>query len=316
MIHCHETGVFSIDGTSSYHREVETLREAEPALQPNGERKNVDPARFDALLMRLATVPLPRSKVLHGLVSGTALCAIGLLPEPGVAKKRKNKDEPKRKLCHCQDATAATCRTITKATSQVKKHLKKHPCDYKGGCTGVSGCPCQGENATCTAHAQCCPGLFCGDGTCRPTGSCTLQGEACRVTSFGVPVGLPCCTGVCNAGGAGPTRNTCAPCGTEFAACKPFQDPSTCCPPRFCLFNMEASTIGGGVCCSILGESCFMTQGGPNGFCCNGTCPQSGPSARRCCMAAGNPAPGGCPAGGSHALCCNLTCNAATGLCT
>src|SRR5215211_3514073 len=133
----------------------------------------MDGSQFDTLIKRLATTPLTRPTALRGVAASlAALAGVTLAAEPGGARNRNNNDEPERKVCHCADATAASCQTLKKEKSKVKKHLKQHACDYIGSCQGFSGC-CIANTQTCASSAQCCSG-FCGDGTCRPAGSCLV----------------------------------------------------------------------------------------------------------------------------------------------
>jgi len=141
----------------------------------------MDGTQFDTLIKRLAITPLTRTTALRGLVaSAAALAGVTLAAEPGAAKKNK------RKVCHCTDETAASCKTLEVGKKAARKHVRKHDCDYRGGRKDVSGC-CFADTLACTSSAQCCS-EFCGDGTCRPASSCAVQGTACTDN---------CCTGEC-----------------------------------------------------------------------------------------------------------------------
>jgi len=143
----------------------------------------VDGTQFDTLIKRLATRSLTRWNALRGLATGAAaLAGVTLVTQPGAARKRNNNDESKRKVCHCSGPTGASCRTLKKEKSKVKRHLKKHNCDYKGGCQGFSGCRqclnnegCTGGQACvdgacqdCISDAQCGTGFECELGRCVP----------------------------------------------------------------------------------------------------------------------------------------------------
>jgi hypothetical protein len=237
----------------------------------------MDGTRFDTLIKRLAITPLTRTTALRGLVASVAaLAGVTLAREPGAAKN-------KRKVCHCTDEKSTSCKTLQVGRKAARKHVKKHACDYKGKCEGFSGC-CFDSNVSCTTDSQCCSDE-CGDGVCRPAqcasigescaslscctgtciegacrvpGSCILQGASCGV---GTPE--PCCSGVCNTGGAGPTADRCALCRTGGATCT---GTTTCCAPRTCTAALDT------LCCSIATEPC---TGGPasQGTCCTGlTC--------------------------------------------
>jgi hypothetical protein len=122
----------------------------------------MDGTQFDRLIKRLATTPLTRVQTLRSLAaSAAALAGVTLVAEPGAARKRNNNDEPKRKVCHCSGPTGASCRTLKKEKSKVKKHLRKHVCDYKGRCQGFSGCRQCLDNGGCTG------GQVCVDGACQ-----------------------------------------------------------------------------------------------------------------------------------------------------
>jgi hypothetical protein len=237
----------------------------------------MDGTTFDELIKQLATTPLSRSKALRGLAASVAaLAGVTLGAEPSAAKG-------KRKVCHCTNEKSTSCKTIEVGAKAARKHVKKHACDYRRECEDRSGC-CFSDTQACTTDTQCCSG-FCGDGTCRAT-DCASIGEscaslncctgtcidgACRVpgscigqgTACGVGTPEPCCTGVCNTNGAGPTSGQCAPCRTGGATCTGATD--TCCAGRTC------TTVGAiTLCCSVSGEACF---GGPGqGTCCAGTC--------------------------------------------
>ena len=221
----------------------------------------MDGTQFDTLIKRLATTPLTRSTALRGLgASVAALAGATLVAQPGAARKRNNKnDEPERRVCHCSDPTGASCRTLKKEKSKVKRHLRKHVCDYRGRCQGFSGC-CLGNTAACTSSAQCCT-EFCGDGVCQPR-ECTNQGEKCETTA-------ECCAGVCNAGGSNidGTADECATC----------------------------VTLGGA--CTAASECCDTNAIQTRGTATNTECPPTGPGANTCCVPEGaNPAaPNACP---------------------
>jgi hypothetical protein len=282
----------------------------------------MDGTQFDNLIKWFAATPVTRAKVLREVAAGAAaLAGVTITTERSAARHRHNRHnrhhERTRTLCHCPDATAARCRTIVKSRQKAKKHLRTHPCDYKGRCRGFSGCaapgPCQNP-ATCTANGQCCAGFFCGDGTCRPGGNCTVQGATCTGAV------AACCTGVCNAGGSttGPradTANKCAQCLSGGATCTTPGTQGACCEGRTCL-----ETGATDVCCSVASESCTLTAADSLGTCCPTSPPGLGmicqtpsgaPGAGRCCVVNANPAPGGCPAAGTNPGCCSGNCNPA-----
>jgi hypothetical protein len=147
----------------------------------------MDGTTFDNLIKRLATTPLSRSNALRGLAaSAAALAGVTLAAEPGAAKG-------KRKVCHCTDEKSTSCKTIEVGRKAAKRHVKRHDCDYRRECKGFSGC-CLANTLGCTTNTQCCSG-FCGDGTCRPAGSCVAQGAACNDANTATSDN--CCTGEC-----------------------------------------------------------------------------------------------------------------------
>jgi hypothetical protein len=147
----------------------------------------MDGTQFDTLIKRLATTPLTRSTALRGLAATVAaLAGVTLAAEPSAAKE-------KRKVCHCTDEKSTSCKTIEVGKRGAKRHVKKHACDYRRECKDVSGC-CFADTLTCTTSTQCCS-RFCGDGTCRPTGSCVVQGAACN--DMNAATNDNCCTGEC-----------------------------------------------------------------------------------------------------------------------
>src|SRR5215213_7376485 len=164
------------------------LRASPPDRSMRRDGNAMDGTRFDTLIKRLATTPLTRPTALRGVAASVAaLAGVTLAAEPSAAKK-------KRKVCHCTDEKSTSCKTIEVGKKAAKRHLKKHACDYKGECKGFSDC-CFADTLGCTSSAQCCSG-FCGDGTCRPAGSCAVQGAACNNN---------CCTGECLDGLCRPT---------------------------------------------------------------------------------------------------------------
>jgi hypothetical protein len=121
----------------------------------------MDGKRFDSLTRALGAGASRRG--LLGSALGALSGAARTAGEAGAARKPR-----KRKVCHCADATAASCRTLKKPKKQVKQHLKRHPCDYKGRCTGVNPC------TECATTAECGGGQVCIGATCQ---NCTLTSQ-------------------------------------------------------------------------------------------------------------------------------------------
>ena len=138
----------------------------------------MDGTQFDTLVKRLASTPLNRSTALRGLAASVAAFAgVTLAAKPGAAEERK--------VCHCEDESRASCDTITVGKKAARRHIRDHPCDYKGKCKGRSGC-CLAISTPCTSRLTCCSGNC--QGTCRP---CKSEGTFCGFNS-------ECCSGKCN----------------------------------------------------------------------------------------------------------------------
>jgi hypothetical protein len=138
----------------------------------------VDGTQFDTLVKRLSTTTLSRSTALRGLAASVAAFAgVTLTAEPGAAEERK--------ICHCEDESRTSCETITVGKKAARRHLRDHDCDYRGKCTGVSGC-CLKIGESCTTRLTCCSGNCLG--SCQP---CKTNGSSCGFNS-------ECCSGKCN----------------------------------------------------------------------------------------------------------------------
>jgi hypothetical protein len=293
---------------------MDTQRSAHPAFYRSCTGRFVlDPTRFDRLSKRFAATPFTRSQALRGLAaSAVALVGGSLVTEPAAARKHHIGRDPKRKVCHCGDNNPLRigCVTRTLPKDRVERHLQRHTHDGKGKC-------CAGKR--CATDTGCCPGMFCGDGRCRPMGSCIVQAGTCPPVGYGGFAGPICCTGACRSSGAGNT-GTCVACGTFFDTCSLYRDAPAdqCCAPRSCA---DTGVIAGqGLCCSLVGEPCAFDPPTMTQTCCGRQagvlCPTSGLSAGRCCVGAGTAAPDGCPAGGMNSGCCNGVCDVGTELCT
>jgi hypothetical protein len=102
----------------------------------------VDGERFDNIIKGLSTKHVTRLSAIRGLLGGAAAAAVAVTggADAKGAMAQANPSKKKTTICHCPDEFAASCKTIKIRRWSAKKHLK-HPCDYKGPCTGVSGCP-------------------------------------------------------------------------------------------------------------------------------------------------------------------------------
>jgi hypothetical protein len=221
----------------------------------------MDGTEFDHLMKRLATTRLARLTALRGLAAGSVAALIGmrLTADEADAHHRQRK----RTICHCSNSSAASCRTLTKAKKKVRKHLQRHPCDYKGRCKGFSGCApaaqCQNNNqcsggqvcsngqcVDCTGDAQCTGGQVCVNGRCQQAAKCQnnnqctagqvcVGGQCVDCTSYTQCPGQTCRGGVCF--GGGPCANS-----TQCVAPTTCEDPPATGSDRFCLYGNICST--------------------------------------------------------------------------
>jgi len=239
-------------------------------------RTRLDATRFDAWTKRLLTTRLTRGHTLRGIaVAGIAAVTGGrLVPEGGAAKKRKQKHT--RRVCHC-GSSPTNCRTKKGTKTQVKRHIRKHPCDYKGRCRSTNprcpGTPCKtitdcsggqacvkGFCGTCTNGNQCAAGQGCNAGVCGP---CTAlnqcaDGLVCTVGGICVAPGATCTAGACPAplvcvGNVCVLPSTCTPacvaplvcvggvCVLPGTGCTP----ATCALPLVCLANICVQPTAG-----------------------------------------------------------------------
>ena len=140
----------------------------------------MDGSRFDTLIKRLATTSLSRSTALRGLAASIAAFA-------GVTRAAEPSAADELKVCHCKDEFSTSCETKKNLERRsVKRHLRRHRCDYRGECKGVSGC-CLEIGETCTSRLTCCSGNCLG-GQCQP---CKSIGTSCGFDS-------ECCSRNCN----------------------------------------------------------------------------------------------------------------------
>ena len=206
--------------------------------------------RFDRLIKRLATTPLTRANALRGLAASVAtLTGVGLLTEPGAAKKDRVR---KIWICH---RTSATDPGVTKRRekSKVKKELKRHAFDTRGRCSAAGAgtelvcppvCPtCQACDAAiaqcvavnrqpgtnCAAPNICCGGVCCtGAGTggvraCNAASRCATCAEVCPNTCTNcftlAEGGTVCLDGFSSQGRACSSSAECATANPQFPHC-------------------------------------------------------------------------------------------------
>ena len=156
------------------------VRAASPDRSTRKDGNAVDGSQFDTLIKRLASTPLNRSTVLRGVAASVAaLAGVTRATEPGSAEETK--------ICHCKDESRTSCDTKEVGRQAARRHLRDHPCDYKGECKGRSGC-CLENGVTCTSRQTCCSGNC--QSNCLP---CKTNGTICGFNS-------ECCSGKCNNG--------------------------------------------------------------------------------------------------------------------
>ncbi|MDF3042224.1 MAG: hypothetical protein K0Q71_4930 [Thermomicrobiales bacterium] len=253
----------------------------------------MDGSHFDTLVKALATRPLSRASVLHGLVaSATALAGLTLAAEPGTARKKKGENE--RKVCVCgTDGSVGSCRTKKVKADKVKKLLRRNPCASKGKCTGVNPCAaqtlgcncdrkvcgddgCGGNCGTCDTDQVCANGRCvsnCPDGQKVCAGNC-IPNEQCCGNADCIPAAPRCCRGACVASIRCCTATDCAPneaCNDGRCACAP--EFGSCGAQRFCnrdTLRCEACRGTGGSC--FAGTNVISTDACCAGFCSGNAC--------------------------------------------
>ncbi len=78
----------------------------------------MDGPQFDTLIKRFSTTTLSRSTALRGLAATVAaLTGVALAAKPGAAEQRK--------VCHCEDESAASCETLTLGRKAARNHLRR-----------------------------------------------------------------------------------------------------------------------------------------------------------------------------------------------
>ncbi len=277
----------------------------------------MDGSRFDSLIKALATAPVSRATLLHGLAA-SAIAHLGVLHAPGPAAARSSKKRVHVCLC---DPTGCQTKTIRKANRG--KFIRRHaPCAASGACTGENPCAtpvctpdcdrkvcgsdgCGGQCGTCDADQVCADGRCawrCPGGQKACAGECIPSNQCC--TSSDCPAANPdCCGGAC-VDAATDARN-CGACGVRCATGQPCSD-----------------GICGGTCASYGASACDTpsTDCGASIITCGGN-PNcwAMPTTSGCCACAGSPGLSRQPCAGNQdcegAAQCNLfgpfsgTCN-------
>ncbi len=102
----------------------------------------MDGTRFDTIIKGLGTTNVTRLRAIRGLLGGAAAAAVAVTGGTSAQRVTTQASVSKKKtrICHCVSNDPTTCSSIRIRRWSARKHLK-HPCDYRGPCTGVSGCP-------------------------------------------------------------------------------------------------------------------------------------------------------------------------------
>jgi hypothetical protein len=126
----------------------------------------MDGERFDALIRRLGTTRLTRMRALRGVAgSAAALMAAALVATTEAADRRRRK----RTICHCPDTDPKNCTTLRLRRRRARRHLRRHPNDYKGECRKQpKPAPTCTTDADCAATGQVCCTTGKKAGTCQP----------------------------------------------------------------------------------------------------------------------------------------------------
>jgi hypothetical protein len=76
--------------------------------------------------------------------------------DAGDEKKKRKRKKKKKPICHCPDGNPENCVTLRLKKKARKKHLRNHPLDHKGACTGDE----------CNSDADCAPTEVCVNERC------------------------------------------------------------------------------------------------------------------------------------------------------
>ena len=126
----------------------------------------MDGERFDALIRQLGATRLTRMRALRGVAASAAaaLMGAGLVSTTTEAADRRRR---KRTICHCPDTDPKNCRTLRLRRKRARRHLRRHPNDYKGECRKQpKPAPTCSTDADCAGQVCCTTGNKAG--TCQP----------------------------------------------------------------------------------------------------------------------------------------------------
>ena len=138
----------------------------------------MDGGQFDKLIARFGATRLTRVAALRGLVAGAvaALAGAGLPSDATDAADRRRR---KRTICHCPDTDPKNCATLRLRRKRAKRHLRRHPNDYKGACQKQPKPPKSPKPApTCTEEECAAIGQVCCT-TGKKAGTCKKDLKAC-----------------------------------------------------------------------------------------------------------------------------------------
>ena len=128
----------------------------------------MDAERFDTMVRRLGMTRLTRISALRGLAGSAAALLMGgaLLPTTTEAADRSRR---KRTICHCPDTDPKNCRTLRLRRKRARRHLRRHPNDYRGECQKQPkpAPTCTAEECAATGQVCCTTGNKAG--TCKPS---------------------------------------------------------------------------------------------------------------------------------------------------
>jgi hypothetical protein len=194
----------------------------------------MDDSRFDQLAKALSDAVGSRREALLLSTGGAAaavLAFLGVEPTSTVLgrKKRRNRKNKKKKkknskarVCHCPDATGNNCSSLFITRKRVNQHLRQHPNDYRGRCTGRD---CLADNSQCNINrpSECCSENCCVDTLGGLGGVCAQDGGNCcgqHVTGGYCSRSFPQCCG----------QDACCR-FNETCCANSFDAQGYCCPP-------------------------------------------------------------------------------------
>ena len=142
-------------------------------VHPRKDEDVMDGKRFDELIAHLGSTRLTRVSALRGLVAGAAVALAGTALSSDATDAADRPRRRKKTICHCPDTDPKNCTTLRLRRKRARRHLRRHPNDYKGSCQK------QPKPApTCTAEQCAAIGQVCCT-TGRKAGTCKNSLNAC-----------------------------------------------------------------------------------------------------------------------------------------